>query len=169
MRARQGKSIAYIKEVLGMEDLVRAVKAAFASHYAFYLKAQNFHWNVEGDDFKQMHDLFGVIYDETGGAIDAFAENIRKCQAYAPGSFQAFNRDSIVAGQDNMPRTCTEMTQELLQDSDNLAMMMANVYELADEAREYGLANFLADRQDAYRKHSWMLRATLVEEADEME
>ena len=68
-----------------------------------------------------------------------------------------------------MPRTCTEMTQELLQDSDNLAKMMANVYELADEAREYGLANFLADRQDAYRKHSWMLRATLVEEPDEMD
>lgn len=168
MRAREGKSLTYIKEVLGMEELVRALKAAFASHYAFYLKAQNFHWNVEGDDFKQMHDLFGAIYDETGGAVDAFAENIRKCQAYAPGSFQAFNRDSIVAGQDSMPRTCKEMAQELLLDSENLAKMMANVYEIAEGAREFGLANFLADRQDAYRKHSWMLRATLVEEPDEM-
>ena len=152
-----------------MEELVRALKAAFASHYAFYLKAQNFHWNVEGDDFKQMHDLFGAIYDEVGDTVDDFAENIRKCQAYAPASFNAFNKTSIVAGQDNMPRTCKEMCQELLLDSDNLAQMMANVYEKAEAAREFGLANYLADRQDAYRKHSWMLRATLVEEPDEMD
>ena len=39
--------------------------------------------------------------------------------------------------------------------------MMGLVYKLAEANGEYGLANFLAERQDAHRKHGWMLRATL--------
>ena len=45
-----------------MEELQKASKVAFASTFSFYLKAQNFHWNVEGINFKQFHDLFGTIY-----------------------------------------------------------------------------------------------------------
>lgn len=151
-----------------MEELIRAVKVAFASEYAFYLKAQNFHWNVEGDDFVQLHELFGKIYGEVGDSIDDFAENIRKIQAYTPASFFSLNTLSRVNGQDNIPMDCHEMLQELLDDSVNMEEIFANAYEVADAARKYGFANFLADRQDAHAKHSWMLRAMLVPDADEM-
>jgi DNA-binding ferritin-like protein len=53
------------------------------------------------------------------------------------------------------------MVSELLADSDKLAQLMAMVYKMADSAGEYGLSNFLAERQDAHRKHSWFLRSTL--------
>ena len=150
------------------QELVRALKAAFASEYAFYLKAQNFHWNVEGDDFYELHGLFGQIYEEVGGILDDFAENIRKCQAYAPASFTSLDLLSVVAGQDGK-LDCDGMLQQLLLDSDNLATMFASVYDRANSAREFGLANFLADRQDAHRKHSWMLRASLVQEPNEQD
>ena len=166
MRARQGKSIMYGFKGLEMNELISALKAAFASEYAFYLKAQNFHWNVEGEYFPQLHELFGKIYDEVGGNLDAFAENIRKCQAYAPGSFFALNSLSVVSGED-MKLDCHEMLQELLMDAENLSLMMAAAYEKADAVRKYGIANFLADRQDAYDKHAWMLRTTLIEEPEE--
>ena len=61
-----------------MDDLKKAMKVAFASEYAFALKAQNFHWNVEGPLFPQLHELCGKIYDEAYASIDDFAENIRK-------------------------------------------------------------------------------------------
>ena len=150
-----------------MEDLINYLKSAFASEYAFYLKAQNFHWNVEGEDFYQMHGLFGQIYEEVGDAIDDFAENIRKVQAYAPASFGALNKISAVGGVDQMPMDCCEMAQSLLTDSENMEQMFAIAYEKADANKKYGLANFLADRQDAHAKHSWMLRATLVPEAED--
>jgi DNA-binding ferritin-like protein len=41
-----------------MEQLLNALKIAFASEYAFALKAQNFHWNTEGPDFLEYHMLF---------------------------------------------------------------------------------------------------------------
>ena len=166
MRARQGKSIMNGLKGLEMNELISALKAAFASQYAFYLKAQNFHWNVEGEYFPQLHQLFGNIYGEVGDSVDDFAENIRKVQAYAPASFFALNSLSIVDGEDTQ-LDCHEMLQELLADAENLSLMMASVYEKADAARKFGLANFLADRQDAFDKHAWMLRATLIEEPEE--
>ena len=53
------------------------------------------------------------------------------------------------------------MLAELYKDSETMAGVFKAVYQLADQAGEYGLSNFFADRQDAHRKHSWMLRSTL--------
>jgi starvation-inducible DNA-binding protein len=137
-----------------------SIKAAFASEYAFALKAQNFHWNTEGASFYQLHLLFERIYDEVYGSIDAFAENIRKSGAYTPASLSRFSMLTTVEDENQVidPRA---MTAELLADSDKLAQLMAMVYKMADAAGEFGLSNFLADRQDAHRKHSWFLRSTL--------
>jgi DNA-binding ferritin-like protein len=42
-----------------------------------------------------------------------------------------------------------------------MAELLRAAYTAAESMGDYGLANFLADRQDAHRKHSWMLRSTL--------
>ena len=34
-----------------MDKFTNQLKIAFASQYTFAIKAQNFHWNVEGSDF----------------------------------------------------------------------------------------------------------------------
>jgi len=143
-----------------MEQLINALKIAFASEYAFALKAQNFHWNTEGADFYEFHILFETIYDEVYGSIDTFAENIRKSGAYAPASLAKFSMLTTVEDENSVP-DARGMVSELLADSDKLAQLMAMVYKMADSAGEYGLSNFLAERQDAHRKHSWFLRSTL--------
>lgn len=143
-----------------MEELHRALKIAFASEFAFFVKAQNFHWNVEGPLFTQLHELFGNIYEEVYGSIDPFAENIRKVGAYTPASFARFSMLSDVEDENNII-SGEEMIQELLNDSVKMQEMFKIVFQAAEELGEHGLSNFLADRQDAHAKHSWMLRATL--------
>lgn len=142
------------------DQFTTLLKTAFASEYAFYLKAQNFHWNIEGPNFPQYHELFGKIYEEVGGIIDDFAENLRKSQIYAPASFMEFSQLTKVADEDS-PLAAQGMLQELLLDSDMMAEMFSAAFVAAEEMGEHGLSNFLADRQDAHRKHSWMLRSTL--------
>lgn len=144
-----------------MEQLQQAIKIAFASQYVFYIKAQNFHWNVEGPDFYEFHILFERIYDEVGESIDTFAEYIRTLQTYVPASFTQLSSISAVNDETTANLQPDAMARELLQDSDQLASMMESVYHLAEEAEECGVANFLADRNAAFRKHAWMLRSTL--------
>lgn len=143
-----------------MEELRKALKIAFASEFAFYLKAHYFHWNVEGSDFAQYHELFGNIYNEVYDTIDVFAENIRKAGGYTPGSFERFSMLSKIEDETEVPDALT-MVAELLADSDKMAQLFGIVYQLSEKFGEIGLSNYLAERQDAHRKHSWMLRATL--------
>ena len=136
------------------------LRSAFASTYAFLIKAQRFHWNVEGRSFYADHLLFERIYEEVGGVLDAFAENLRKLRVFAPASLSELSMLSMVddAG-DGL--TADEMIQVLLDDSDKLVSIFRMLFEIAEAHGDHGLSNFLADRQDAHAGHSWMLRSSL--------
>jgi starvation-inducible DNA-binding protein len=143
-----------------MDDLIKALKIAFATEYSFYLKAHYFHWNVEGPDFSQYHKLFGKIYEEVYASIDDFAENIRKLNSYTPGSYTRLSMLTQI--DDEMQILAAEnMIQELLDDSEKTIKIFKMVYDKAETYGEHGLSNFLAERMDAHKKHSWMLRSTL--------
>ena len=142
-----------------MDNLQKAAKVAFASEFTFYLKAHFFHWNVEGSNFTQLHDLFGKIYEEVYGSIDDFAEKLRSLGAYAPGSNSRFNVLSYINDEEQV-LPAEAMIAELLEDSDNMVQVLKRVYDVAEANGEHGFSNFLAERMDAHRKHSWMLRAT---------
>jgi starvation-inducible DNA-binding protein len=143
-----------------MDKLQQALKIAFASEFSFYLKAHYFHWNVEGINFQQYHELFGDIYEEVYESIVEFAEHIRKAKAYTPGSLTRFSMLSAIDDETEVPDG-RNMCEELLADSDRMADLFKLTFQLSEQAEEYGLSDFLASRQDAHRKHSWMLRASL--------
>ena len=142
------------------DQLIKAAKIGFASQYTYYLKAHFFHWNVEGIHFQELHSLFETIYTEVLGSIDPFAENIRKLNAYTPASFGRFNMLSQINDEsDWIPPEA--MLAELLADSDKMVKILKMTFDMATAAGEDGLANFLAERMDAHRKHSWQLRSSL--------
>lgn len=143
-----------------MDDLYRASKVAFASTFSFYLKAHNFHWNVEGIHFKELHDLFGGIYEEVYGSIDDFAEKMRSLGTYVPGSFSRFSMLTQIEDEENMLPPAT-MLSELLEDNGKIIKLLKLVFLESEKYNEYGYSDFIAGRIDAHRKHGWMLRATL--------
>lgn len=136
------------------------LKSAWSSEFAFFLKAAGFHWNVEGSDFYEYHLIFERIYGEVYDSIDTFAEELRAARIYAPASFTQMEEFSMVECQEGVPQAIA-MAQELLADSDACAEMFRIAFEAAETQGDHGLSNFLADRQDAHKKHSWMLRSTL--------
>lgn len=142
------------------EQLQKAAKIAFASEFSFYLKAHYFHWNVEGINFRELHDLFGTIYQEVFDSIDTFAEKIRSMNTYAPGSLSRLSMLSRIEDETTIP-PAEQMISELLTDSDNIVKIFKMAYDIAEAEGEHGFSNFLAERMDAHRKHSWQLRSSL--------
>lgn len=142
-----------------MELLQQLAKIAFASEFSFALKAQNYHWNVEGSDFLEYHKLFEKIYSEVYGSIDTFAENIRKLKTYTPASLSRFNMLSRVEDEtDIIP--VEQMVKELLLDSEKMIVILKKTYDAAEAEGKHGFSNFLAERMDAHEKHSWFLRSS---------
>ena len=138
-----------------------SLKVALASSYVFQIKVQNFHWNVEGPDFPQYHKFLDELYSEiNGNAIDQTAELIRQLDNYAPGSITRFAELSIVNDQTKIPRA-ELMMAELYQDNQNLLNMWKEMFPIAEEENEQGIADFIASRIDAHGTHGWFLRSIL--------
>ena len=143
-----------------MEEIVQPLKAAFADTYAFYVKAQNYHWNVEGPMFAMYHDFFGKIYEEVGGAIDQFAEEIRAQNAYAPAAFSRFTELTNIQDEVLIIKP-EQMVANLFADNAKVIASLKASRESADKYGENGLVNFLEERLDQHNKHAWMLRASM--------
>lgn len=143
-----------------MEQLLDALKRAFATTHAFYIKSHGFHWNVIGNDFPQYHAFFETIYDEVYGSIDAFAEHIRACGGYAPASYTQLSQLSSIQDELGQP-AALEMIQILYADNQLVLDSLREAYTAAETAVEIGLSNFLQDRYDVHTKHGWQLRSTL--------
>ena len=140
--------------------LADALKTLLATEEAFALKAKQFHWNVEGPDFGQLHAFFDAIHDDVYGATDPTAEYIRALGDYSPGSYERFAELSIIQGQTKIPRARL-MIEELLANNGQLLELLNQNFAIAEQENQQGIANFIAERIDAHQKHAWMLRSFL--------
>ncbi len=143
-----------------MEQLVDQMKVVVADTMCMYLKAHAFHWNVTGPNFHQFHGLFGDIYYEVFGAIDAAAEEIRALGAFAPGTMARFLELTTIEEDANIPSSL-EMVAKLKSANDKVITTLKKARDLAEIQDIPGLVNFLEDRLDKHAKHGWMLSATL--------
>jgi len=140
------------------------LKILLATQYAFVIKSQYFHWNVEGHRFVSLHKFFGDVYEEVyENSIDQTAEYIRIIDSFAPGSFERFSELSLVPGQTRIPKADL-MIQELLGDCELVISHLNACFASAEEENQQGIADFIAGRIDAMGKHAWQLRSLLKDQ-----
>ena len=142
------------------DDLVEALKKAQATTFALYLKAHNFHWNVEGKDFYQYHKFLQKVYEDSYEAVDVIAEFIRTLDEYAPGSLSRYHELSRIQDQTKVPRAQL-MLEELLSDSRVMVELLNECFAEATAENKQDIANFIAERLTATNKFIWMLQSFL--------
>lgn len=137
-----------------------SLKVLLSSTFAYYLKAQGFHWSVEGPDFYQLHKFFQKIYEDAYSAVDPTAEYIRTLQEYAPFSFERFQELTVIQSQTKIPRGSL-MLQELLADTETMISLCNEVFAAAEQENKQDIANFIAERLSSHGKYAWQLRSFL--------
>jgi len=138
--------------------LADKMKVVLATSFAFYLKAHNYHWNVEGENFNDYHTFLGTLYEEVWGAVDLIAEHIRSLDEYAPGSLGRFYQLSTISDETNIP-TATNMIRKLAEDNQKVLETLTEAHSVAEKENKLAIVNFLEGRIDVHEKHGWMLRA----------
>lgn len=143
-----------------MDQLLVQLRTLLSDNITLKFKAHGYHWNVEGDDFPQFHDFFGDIYANFDGATDTYAEWIRVFKSYAPYRLVDFYDMStipepIIVG-DAQP-----MLQDLLLSLEKHVEDLVVASDEANANKQYGLANFFADRQTISQKFLWQIRASI--------
>lgn len=136
------------------------LKVLLGSTFVLYTKVHGFHFNVEGSDFPQYHAFFGDFYSEVYETIDKIGEYIRTQNSYTPGNLSRMLELSVIQEQAKIPRA-ELMMAELLEDSTTMVSLVTQLFDVATESRDQGVANYMADLQDLYTKKAWMLRSIL--------
>jgi starvation-inducible DNA-binding protein len=143
-----------------METLIQQLKVILATNFALYLKAHNYHWNIEGPDFPQYHSFLDSFYNQVWEQTDDIAEHLRRLDAYAPGSFTRFLELSDIEDATTVP-SALAMMFEIKNDNDRLIVHLRAGIVAADQAGEPAVSNFLQDVLGRQQKSAWMLRSIL--------
>ena len=150
-----------------MEELNKALRSAFANTFYMYYKAHACHWNVEGLLFSQYHEFFGTIYEEVYSAVDPMAEEIRALGFYAPTTLpelyaeKTIDEPNSVSQNSSSTEKIKEMLASILLVNSSTISSLNKVFLLATQENEQGLADFIAGRIDAHKKHEWMIKSSL--------
>ncbi len=140
-------------------DAAHALARVLADTYMLYLKTHNFHWNVEGANFRNLHLMFEEQYQALWKSLDVLAERIRALGQYAPGTYAKYRALATVNETDTLP-TGVAMVRELVADHEILVRTIQVGLAAAHASGDEGTAGLLAERLLYHQKQIWMMRST---------
>lgn len=142
-------------------ELVAAqLKFLLADSYTLYLQTHNFHWNITGPHFIQLHTLFEEHYTELSVAVDDIAERIRSLGVYAPGTYSDFVKLSSIEEVLGVPEA-SEMLSILTSNHEKLVKKCRSALKAAEAADDESSAALISDRMRVHEKTAWMLRSQI--------
>ena len=139
-------------------EIASGLKHLLADSYTLYLQTHNFHWNVTGPQFRDLHLLFEEHYNELAVAVDDIAERIRTLGVAAPGTYRQFAELSSITEVDGVP-PATEMIQILTSSHEQVVRTCRAVLKTAQRADDESSAALISDRMRIHEKTAWMLRS----------
>lgn len=150
---------------IGIDTEHRASVAESLSHlladsYTLYLQTHNFHWNVKGPRFRELHLLFEEQYTELAVAVDDIAERIRSLGAPAPGTYAEFAQLSNIKEVQGAV-SADEMVRILTESHEQVVRTCRQALGTAQEADDESSAALISDRMREHEKTAWMLRSLI--------
>ena len=148
---------------IGIEEgdriaIADGLKKLLADSYTLYLQTHNFHWNVVGPQFRELHLMFEEQYTELATAVDDIAERIRTLGVAAPGTYHAFAQLSSIKEVEGVPSS-DEMVSLLLHAHEQVVRTCRIVLSTAQNADDESSSALVSDRMRVHEKTAWMLRA----------
>ncbi len=144
------------------EKIAEGLSRVLADSYLLYLKTHNYHWNVTGELFHQLHEQFEEQYTELAEAIDEIAERIRALGFRAPGTFQEFNELASIEEDTDRPKAL-DMVGRLTTANEQVIRTAREALQPANDAEDEATIDLLTERLTVHSKTAWMLRSHLEE------
>ncbi len=154
-----------MKPNIGLSDsnrdgVVKLLIPLLADEYLLYTKTRNYHWNVVGPQFNDLHKFFEVQYEELDGFVDEVAERIRQLGALSPGTLAEFTKASRLKEHPGQHPAAKAMIAALLADHEAvIKTLRSDLTTAQDKLSDAGTCDFLTGLMEKHEKMSWMLRA----------
>ncbi|PHR13038.1 MAG: DNA starvation/stationary phase protection protein [Aequorivita sp.] len=136
----------------------KELNVLLADYHLYYQKLRNFHWNVIGHNFFDLHIKFEEMYDDAKLKIDEIAERILTLRFQPTSNFTDYLKMSNIKESPSDTKDI-KMVEILLDDHGKLLKQMRTVVEKADAAGDEGTIDLIGGFIGHIEKVSWMLDA----------
>ena len=138
--------------------VVTELNVLLADYQVYYQKLRNFHWNVLGKNFFELHNQFEDMYNDTKIKIDDIAERIVTLKYHPISKLSDYIEVSNL--KESSPLlTDVEMVDILKNDQQVILTQLAKVIEKANMADDEGTIDLMGAYIRELEKSSWMLNA----------
>lgn len=137
-----------------------ALSRILADSFTLYLKTLNYHWNVFGPHFSQLHKLFQELYEELVEAVDEVAERIRILGFHAPATYSDYTRLTVIKEESGHPEAF-DMIRQLVLDNEYLVRRCNEVLSVAQSVSDEATVDLMIKRIQRHGKNAWLLRSHL--------
>jgi len=143
----------------------KELNVLLADYHLYYQKLRNFHWNIVGNHFFNLHIKFEEMYDDAKLKVDEIAERILTLRFQPTSNFTDYLKMSNIKESSGNTKD-VEMVKILLEDHGKLLKQMSKVVEKADEAGDEGTIDMIGGFIGYIEKTSWMLDAWMMKAGD---
>ncbi|UAY56379.1 Dps family protein [Arachidicoccus terrestris] len=141
------------------QAVANKLQQLLADEQILYAKTRNYHWNVEGPNFMEMHLFYERLYNELAEVIDQVAERIRKIGHYAQGRLQDFLKQAnLLEGEYTNDQI--EQLKNLLSDHETIIRYLRNdIDDFEDKFKDAGSADFITGLLQRHEEWAWFIRS----------
>jgi starvation-inducible DNA-binding protein len=138
--------------------MVDSLNGLLADLSVLYAKTRHYHWNLEGTHFFTLHVEFEKLYRALIEDTDAVAERARALGGFAAGSMAQHLELTTLKEATGVP-VATAMVSDLCNDYEKVISSLRKKIDGAEEAHDFGTADFFTGLMETYEKTAWMLRS----------
>jgi starvation-inducible DNA-binding protein len=139
-------------------ELVIKMNQLLANYHVHYQKLRNFHWNIKGGDFFELHEKFELEYNQAKTNIDEIAERIRVFGKTPLSTLKDYlDHSQIKEVGTNL--SAPEMVEEVLADYRILLELMVDVVDSAVDIGDIGTQDLINTFIKDLEKRHWMYTA----------
>src|SRR3989344_5157988 len=144
------------------QAVAKILHKTLANEYVLLIKTKNFHWNVVGPDFTELHKLFDEQYAQIAVFADDVAERARSLGEYAIGTMEEFLKFANLRESPGKYPQAAAMIEALLNDHETVIReLRKDLQTCSTKYRDMGTSDFLTGLMEEHEKIAWMLRSYL--------
>lgn len=143
------------------QSVALALNKVLADEVVLYQKTRNYHWNIEGPSFLELHRFYEEQYKALEEIIDEVAERIRSLGHYAEGRLGDFLKLTNLLEQDYSTDRKVQMTNLLNDHETVIREFRGQVDKFNNDYQDAGSADFITGLMEQHEKMAWMLRSYL--------
>lgn len=139
--------------------IVESLNRVLADEHVLYIKTRNYHWNVRGPRFNDLHKFFEAQYEALSDIIDQVAENARQFGGFAHATMAEFSKNSHLKEHPGDFPDSTTMVRNLLADQESVIVQLRKDVAAATDMDAADAADFLTGVLEKHNQMAWMLRS----------